>query len=80
MPTQEDAMALTPRYTKHELAALLAAIHPEEDRPRFTKAKWNGNGFRHYRDPKIVCIEHYMPRARSPKAPVAGRPGHKPAA
>ncbi len=70
-------MALTPRYTKHELATLLACIYPEEDRHRFTKAKWNGDGFRHYRDPKIVCIEHYRPR---PRIEYPARPSTKPAA
>ena len=70
-------MALTPRYTKHELVALLAAIHPEEDRHKFTRAKWNGEGFRHYRDPKVVCIEHFKPK---PKPLCPSRPGHKPAA
>jgi hypothetical protein len=70
-------MALTPRYTKHELAVLLAAIHPEEDRHKFTRAKWNGDGFRHYRDPKVVCLEHFQPK---PKPPRTQRSGHKPAA
>jgi hypothetical protein len=70
-------MALTPRYTKYELATLLAAIHPEEDRHKFTSAKWNGNGFRHYRDPKIVCIEHFKPK---PCVGYPAKPSHKPAA
>jgi hypothetical protein len=70
-------MALTPRYTKHELAALLAAIYPEEDRHKFTRAKWSGNGFRHYRDPKVVCIEHFKPK---PKPSYPSQSGHKPAA
>jgi hypothetical protein len=56
---------------------LLAAIHPEEDRRKFTRAKWNGEGFRHYRDPTIVCIEHFKPK---PKPLCPSRPGHKPAA
>jgi len=54
-------MALTPRYTRFELATLRATIFAEEDRSKFTQAKWSGSGFRHFRDPKIVCLEHYRP-------------------
>jgi hypothetical protein len=55
-------MALTPRYTRFELATLRATIFPEEDRHKFTQAKWRQGGFRHFRDPKIVCLEHYRPK------------------
>lgn len=57
-------MALTPRYTKLELETLRAAIHSEEDRHKYTAAKWIGVGFRHYRDPKVVCLEHFRPKPK----------------
>jgi hypothetical protein len=55
---------LRPRYTRLELETLVACIYPEERRRQFTKAKWNGAGFRHYLNPKIVCIEHFMPKGK----------------
>jgi hypothetical protein len=58
-------MALTPRYTRFELATLRATIFAEEDRYKFTEANWGGSGFRHFRDPKIVCIEHFRPKPRT---------------
>ncbi|MGZ4123433.1 MAG: hypothetical protein ACXVOI_09525 [Tumebacillaceae bacterium] len=70
-------MALTPRYTRFELATLRAVIHPEEDRHKYTTAKWSGSGFRYCRDPKVVCLEHYRPK---PKPPYPPQPGRKPAA
>lgn len=72
-------MTLTPRYTSFELATLKAAIHAEEDRHLYTTSKWSGTGFRHYRDPKVVCLEHFRPKAKPQKAR-AQRPDHKPAA
>ena len=62
---RESAMALTPRYTKFELATLRATIFAEEDRYKFTQAKWSGSGFRHFRDPQIVCIEHFRPKPQA---------------
>ena len=67
---------LTPRYTKYELATLLACIAPEEDRHKFTAAKWSGEGFRHFRNPKVVCLEHFRPKSR----PASAIRGQKPAA
>jgi hypothetical protein len=32
---------------------------PEERRHEFTAEPWDGVSFRHYRNPKIVCLEHY---------------------
>jgi hypothetical protein len=45
----------------------------QEDRHKFTKAKWSGDGFRYYRDPKIVRIVHYRPKPRAeyPAKPAA---------
>jgi len=37
---------------------------PEERRKEFTTEPWDGVSFRHYRDPKIVCLEHYQPHRR----------------
>ena len=70
-------MALTPRYTKFELATLRATIFAEEDRHKFTLAKWTGSGFRHFRTPNIICLEHYRPELRTA---LMSRPGrNKPA-
>jgi hypothetical protein len=33
-------------------------ILPEEDRARYTSAKWEG-GYRWFRSPNIVCLEKY---------------------
>ncbi len=55
---------LIPRYSRYELERLTEAIFPEEHRYRFTNKPWDGEGFRHYLDPKIVCLEHYMPRTK----------------
>lgn len=52
---------LTYRYTAYEFERLVEAIFPEEDRSKFTDHPWAGEGFRHYRDPKIACLEHYQP-------------------
>jgi hypothetical protein len=55
---------LIPRYTAYELERLTAAIYPEERRGEFTDQPWNGEGFRHWLDPRIVPIEHYWPRTK----------------
>ena len=52
---------LMPRYSKPELERLTELIYPEERRHEFTTEPWGGEGFRHYRNPKIVCLEHYLP-------------------
>jgi hypothetical protein len=31
---------------------------PEEDRARYTSAKWDG-GYRWFRSPNVVCLEKY---------------------
>ena len=49
---------------------------PEERRHEFTNEPWDGVSFRHYRDPKIVCLEHYRPEG----APILRGIGRKPAA
>jgi hypothetical protein len=46
------------RYSNDELASLREWIFPEEDRHLYSAAKWSGS-FRWFRDPKVVCIEHY---------------------
>ena len=70
---------LAPRYSEYELETLRLCIFPEERRSQFTSEPWSGEGFRHYLDPKIVCIEHYMPKGK-PILPGALLPGRKPAA
>ena len=49
---------------------------PEERRHRFTTEPWDGVSFRHYRDPRIVCLEHYRPQDKSGQPAI----GRKPAA
>jgi hypothetical protein len=73
-------MTLKRRYSPEEFQRLSKLIHPEERRYEFTNKPWTGEGFRHYHDPQIICIEHYMPRSRVLKIPVTRRPYHKPAA
>ena len=57
-------MAIQRRYTAAEFQRLTELIYPEERRYEFTDKAWAGEGFRHYLDPQIICIEHYMPRGR----------------
>jgi hypothetical protein len=52
---------LTPRYTKQEFERLVELIFPEERRSEFTSKPWGGEGFRHFLNPKVICIEHYKP-------------------
>ena len=49
------------RYPAHELAKMRELFFPEERRSEFTDLPWDGVTFRHYRDPKITCIEHFRP-------------------
>ncbi len=56
------------RYSVDEFRRLRELIYPEERRHEFTNRPWSGEGFRHYRDSKIVCIEHYWPRDQVPKS------------
>ena len=71
---------LVHRYNQFELATLVMCIYPEERRAQFTKEKWNGEGFRHNLDPKIVCIEHFMPKGKPILPGALPRPRRKPAA
>jgi hypothetical protein len=71
------------RYSLTEMARMCEVFFPEERRHEFTSEPWDGVSFRHYRDPKITCIEHFMPKDR-PILPGAfsrsGPFGRKPAA
>ena len=67
---------LTRRYSPIELAQMTELFFPEERRHEFTPEPWDGVSFRHYRDPKIVCLEHFRPKD-TPGLPGIGR---KPAA
>jgi hypothetical protein len=40
---------------------------PEEDRARYTSAKWAGE-YRWFRSPNVVCLEHYRQRKRDSTA------------
>ena len=55
---------LTPRYSPQELKTLTELIYPEERRHEFTREPWGGEGFRHYLDLKITCLEHFMPSGK----------------
>ena len=50
------------RYSRQELETLVELIFSEERRHKFTREPWNGEGFRHYLNPRVTCLEHYMPR------------------
>ena len=52
MPTLGDAIA---RYDdEHSFARLITL--PEEERARYTSAKWAG-GYRWFRSPNVICLE-----------------------
>jgi hypothetical protein len=52
---------LTLRYPASEMARMRELYFPEERRSEFTLEHWDGVSFRHYQNPKIVCLEHYRP-------------------
>jgi hypothetical protein len=62
-------MAITRRYSPEEWRRLTELIYPEERRFELTDKPWSGECFRHYLDPKIICIEHFMPRGRVLRIP-----------
>jgi hypothetical protein len=70
------ASRLTRRYSPTELTRMAELYFREERRHEFTSEPWDGVSFRHYRDPKIVCLEHYWP----PDKPMLPGVGRKPAA
>jgi hypothetical protein len=57
---------LVVRYPADELAKMWELFFPEERRSEFTDLPWDGVSFRHYRDPKIACIEHFRPKDVAP--------------
>ena len=71
---------LIPRYSAAELARMCELFFPEERRHAFTSEPWDGASFRHYQDPRIVCIEHYRPKDAPVRPGANPKPGHKPAA
>jgi hypothetical protein len=54
MGTISEALA---RYEDEHAYARQLAL-PEEDRVRYTPAKWEG-GYRWFRSPNVVCLEKY---------------------
>lgn len=70
---------LIPRYPAREWVRLCALYFPEERRHEFTSEPWDGVNFRHFQDPRVVCIEHFQSEDR-PMSPVGRKPGRKPAA
>jgi hypothetical protein len=71
-------MNLKPRYSRQELANLTGLIYPEERRQEFTREPWNGEGFRHYHNPKVTCLEHYMPRNKPILPGALAKPSRRP--
>lgn len=71
---------LTHRCSALELQHLIEAIYPEERRHLFTDRPWQGEGFRHWLNPKVICIEHYMPKNKPIKPGAFSGHGRKPAA
>jgi hypothetical protein len=69
-------MTLPRRYTPDHEQLLRTLIFAEEDRHLFTREQWS-TGFRWYRTPNVVCLEHYRP---FPPAHHQARPPIKPAA
>jgi hypothetical protein len=67
---------LVPRYSRQEFGL----IFPQERRHEFTQEPWNGEGFRHYLDPRVTCLEHYMPRNKPILPGALAKPRRKPAA
>jgi hypothetical protein len=71
---------LTRQYPPHELAMMRELFFPEERRSEFTSEPWDGVSFRHYRDSKIACIEHYQSPAKPIAAHILPKAGRMPAA
>jgi hypothetical protein len=55
------------RYSEDEEKYFRSMMFPEEDRHRYTSAKWDGS-FRWFRAPNILCLEKYR---LPPAAPIA---------
>jgi hypothetical protein len=54
--------------------ALLRSLIPsEEDRPKFTTAKWDG-GYRWFRSPNVVPLEQWRKRKQASTQPAAPSP------
>jgi hypothetical protein len=51
------------KRSPEEERALRRYIMAEEDRAKLTSEKWTG-GYRWFRSPNIVCLEHYRPTTK----------------
>ena len=71
---------LIPRYSKQEFERLVKLMCPVERYSEFNYGPWKGEGFRHYLDPKITCIEHFWPQNKPIGPSALPRLGRKPAA
>ncbi len=71
---------LIPRYSEQEFERLVRLMCPIERYDEFGYGPWKGEGFRHYLDPKVTCIEHYMPRDKPILPSALPGQGRKPAA
>jgi hypothetical protein len=56
------------RYSEEDEKLMQALTPPEEDRHLFTRERWS-TGFRWFRTPNVICLEHYRPLPPSPKQP-----------
>lgn len=68
------------RYDARELARMCELFFPEERRHEFTSEPWDGQSFRHFRDPKVICFEHYRAANEAPEVRAIPRSDPKPAA
>ena len=51
------------RYSEKEETFWRKMVLPEEDRlVLLTNVEWTGVGYRWFRSPNIVCLEHYKPQ------------------
>jgi hypothetical protein len=58
---------LTRKYSSERLKALQLLIFAEEDRIKFTTQKWT-SGFRWFRNPDVICLEHFSRKKSLPMA------------
>jgi hypothetical protein len=48
------------RYSLEDEQFFREMMFPEEERPKYTSAEWDGS-FRWFRAANVVCLEHYRP-------------------
>lgn len=53
------------RYSEDDEKLMRMLVPPEEDRYLFTHERWS-TGFRWFRAPNVICLEHYRSPASFP--------------